>query len=313
MSLLPEPYRHIVRSIVKKLLLCIAIVLAWNSAVFAAPHITKSIPEPPEYPGPRLQERFAQQAAAGIMNAHPSTNGSAATVNILLLRVEFQPGTSNQTTGNGQWQSYTVGSDPNYWVTRASTYFTSYYKEVSNGLLNVVIDVSPKIYKVQNVMSYYGGGTSQSIENFIYDSISTASTDTIVWNNYDAVLIVHAGIGQETDQSGTKTGDLWSLYYRGGTNICQNAAGTGSCLPTLLKGGVLINEAIIMPQTDSRTGLTVDPLGVYVHEFGHWLGLPDLYCTNTTNPSACPTEGVGNWSLMDEDRKSTRLNSSHHG
>jgi hypothetical protein len=66
------------------------------------------------------------------------------------------------------------------------------------------------------------------------------------------------------------------------------------CLSTILRGGETISEAIIMPQTDSRSGVTVDPLGVYVHEFGHWLGLPDLYCTAST----CQLDGAGEWSLM---------------
>ncbi|HAS54825.1 MAG TPA: hypothetical protein DCS42_12255 [Nitrospiraceae bacterium] len=58
--------------------------------------------------------------------------------------------------------------------------------------------------------------------------------------------------------------------------------------------GRQITEAIIMPQTDVQDGIYVDPGGVFLHEFGHWLGLPDLYCTSLI----CFTDGAGDWSLM---------------
>jgi M6 family metalloprotease-like protein len=151
-------------------------------------------------------------------------------------------------------------------------------------------------------MAYYGDESDSALQNLIYDSISTASTDTnISFSNYDAVLIVHAGVGEESNMFGTTPNDIWSLYYNGGTDICSTAA--GSCLTTQLRSNgttTTIHEAIIMPQTDSRTipapGIIVDPLGVYVHEFGHWLGLPDLYCT----ASICFLDGVGKWSLMSD-------------
>lgn len=294
----------------KKILFTLAAVTIWCSSAFGAPHITKSIPEPKEYPGPTLQERFARRAPLGMMNVHPLLTGQTDTVNILFLRVEFQSGSSSLTTGSGLWNdpSYAYGAitntndklDPafNHWVNGAVTNFTAYYKEVSYGLLNVVITESPKIYQLPYPMSRYGGGTTPTIESLIYDSVSAAKAD-VDFTQYDAVLIVHAGIGQETDQTGTKTGDLWSLYYNIGSQICQNADAASGCLDVKLKGGAVINEAIIMPQTDSRTSLLVDPLGVYVHEFGHWLGLPDLYCTSSSG-AFCPSEGVGDWSLMDE-------------
>ncbi len=301
--------------IVKKLALTLFALLAVCSTVFAAPALNKSIPEPPERPGRTLQERYLSRIRTGMMLA-PALY--PASVNVLFLRVDFQPNQDPKTWGTGVWLDplYSQGtgtptyendlSDPsNYWVNLAKTRFIDYYKEVSYGLLNITVDISQKVYRLPNTMSFYGSETDTALENLIYDSISTALSDTTsnnTFSNYDAVLIVHAGEGQESDVAGTTPNDIWSLFYNPGS-ICQNANPVGPCLTVTLKDGIPIAEAIIMPQTDTRlspypTPVTVDPLGVYVHEFGHWLGLPDLYCTATF--PFCQLDGVGKWSLMSE-------------
>ncbi len=253
----------------------------------------------------------------------PASYTTPQTVRILFLRVEFQPDQDPASAGSGLWLDplYSMGTgtptdaanldDPsNFWVKRAQAKFVDYYKEVSYGLLNITVDISPKVYQLPNIMAYYAGSTNQSLENLIYDSITTASSDTNPatkpdFSLYDAVLIQHAGVGQESDVLGVMQDDIWSLYYppSGAGGICKNASTSGPCLSTIVKDGAgtkVIDEAIIMPQTDSRTvpapGIIVDPLGVYVHEFGHWLGLPDLYCTATF----CLLDGVGKWSLMSD-------------
>ncbi len=299
----------------KKFFPLLFLFLLFSSPVFAAPPFFQSVSEPTEQPATHfVQERFPQSGQPVLLFApasYPTT-----TVNILFLRVDFQQNTSSQVTGNGTWLDplYSLGvpgtpsnadnlSDPsNFWVTRAQTNFVNYWKEVSYGLLPLQVDISAKVYRLPNTLSYYGTETSTALQNLIYDSITTALTDTNLatrptFSNYDAVLIIHAGVGQETAPSGVTTSDIWSLYTSGGP-ICQN--GSNLCLTTQLKGGSVIQEAIIMPQTDSRTiagygTIIVDPLGVYVHEFGHWLGLPDLYCTSS---ATCAIQGPGDWSLM---------------
>jgi M6 family metalloprotease-like protein len=297
---------------VKKIVFLFIIILFFCSSVLAAPHIIKGRPEPLELPGASLQERFAPRMPAGMLLAPASY--PTPTITILFLRVEFQPNQTpsvSNTTGSGLWTdlAYAQGTpananDPNdpafnYWVNRAQTKFIEYWKEASYGLLPLSIDVSQKIYQLPHTTVWYGGETAASIENLIFDSITAALADTDLsmkptFSNYDAVLIVHAGCGEESDINGDTPGDIWSLYYPSSC-ISPDASGSG-CLTTLLKGGKAITEAIIMPQTDSQDNVVVDPLGVYVHEFGHWLGLPDLYCT--ASYPFCTLDGVGQWSLM---------------
>jgi M6 family metalloprotease-like protein len=261
--------------------------------------------------GTHLRARLAQNhARAMYAPAH-----YPAEIRVLFLRVDFQPEpdpVAFHVTGSGTWldplYSHRTGApvgandlnDPsNYWVNKSKTDFIRYWAEASYGKLTITVDVSPVVYRLDRKMSHYGSESNAALENMIYDSVKAAEADAnpatrVDFALYDAVLVVHAGAGEETDVTGNSSNDVWSLYFNGEGRICQNADTSGPCLTTLLRDGNVIGEGIIMPQTDSREGSVVDPLGVYVHEFGHWLGLPDLYCT----ARSCSLDGVGKWSLM---------------
>lgn len=88
----------------------------------------------------------------------------------------------------------------------------------------------------------------------------------------DAFMITHSGPGAEyTGQ----TTDIWSHKW--------------SITPRL-RDGVYISDYAIMPEYWAASGdMTI---GVYCHELGHVLGLPDLYDTDGSS------RGIGNWSLM---------------
>jgi M6 family metalloprotease-like protein len=88
----------------------------------------------------------------------------------------------------------------------------------------------------------------------------------------DALIIVYAGSGAEETGSDD---DIWSH--------------SGYMSLTFNKDGVKLHEYIMGSET-SGSGLT--KIGVFAHEFGHILGLPDLYDNDYTS------EGLGNWSVM---------------
>jgi M6 family metalloprotease-like protein len=217
-----------------------------------------------------------------------------ATVNVLFLRVDFDPESTDDpgTTGDGTWadETYSYSGDPDHWVNNARTKFPQYWNEVSYGHLTVNIAVSPAVYRLSHPMAHYGAETNTTIENLIYDSVIAADHD-IDFSGYDVIFLVHAGAGEETDILSNTTRDIWSLSYSSSCITPDNAS--GACL---VADGKQITEAILLPQTDVQDGITVDPFGVYLHEFGHWLGLPDLYCTSLI----CLLDGVGDWSLMDQ-------------
>lgn len=120
---------------------------------------------------------------------------------------------------------------------------------------------------------YGNGGGPKSVAGLIADvvalydgdidfSIFDGDDDGIV----DSFFLVHAGPGAEA------TGNpdhIWS--HRSSVNITTN-------------DGVRLVDYTTEPENGK--------VGVFAHEFGHVLGLPDLYDTDYTS------SGVGNWSIM---------------
>lgn len=87
----------------------------------------------------------------------------------------------------------------------------------------------------------------------------------------DHVIIIHAGMGQEQYPD---TDLIWSHQYV--VNETMNI------------GNMDVNSYTMVPETGQ--------LGVFAHEFGHDLGLPDLYDTNGWTDGY--TYGIGDWGLM---------------
>jgi immune inhibitor A len=161
-----------------------------------------------------------------------------------------------------------------------------YYLENSYGKLDVVGGVTgwyrmPHNYSYY-VNHYYGlGSYPQNSQKLAEDAVDSADAH-LNFANYDynhdgwvdALIIVHAGPGAE------ETGDLddiWShKWYIG-------------YLP-LFKDGVYLNDYNMDPEMHYDGAF--NDMGVFGHEFGHILGLPDLYDVDYTS------EGLGYWSIM---------------
>jgi M6 family metalloprotease-like protein len=158
----------------------------------------------------------------------------------------------------------------------------SYYHELSYGALTIQGDVYGW-YRLPYHESHYGmdcngidssdcSGQDQSFQ-LAQDAASLAQKD-VDFKNYDYFIFVHSGYGQESN--GVKN-DIWSVTYMSGIYVLTRTKSIQlfSIVPELEAGG------------DS-------PEGVYCLEFGHDLGLPDLYNTVTGKPI------LGPWELMDK-------------
>ncbi len=193
---------------------------------------------------------------------------------------------------------------------------SDYYKEVSgNSFVITGTVIGP--FTAANTQSYYSAG-SNGMGSFPtnsggYVSSVVASSDaTVNFSIYDndgsdgipnsgdddgyvdAVIVVYPGAGADWSPGNS---NLWPLMNSLGDNeITTNDAA--------FDGGLIkVNTYSVCPElsgSGSGSAGVPRPIGVYVHEFGHILGLPDLY--DRTNESEGPdfnkSAGLGYWCLM---------------
>jgi M6 family metalloprotease-like protein len=136
---------------------------------------------------------------------------------------------------------------------------------------------------------------------FVRDLVAAADAAGLDWGLYDndgpdgvpnsgdddgtvdAVIIVHSGTGAEC---GGNT-HIWShSFYLRGWGIPAYQTQT----PRAGGGRILVDDYIIQPEQSCWSGMI--EIGVFCHEYGHALGLPDLYDTGGEG------EGIGRWGLM---------------
>ncbi|MBI3013442.1 MAG: M6 family metalloprotease domain-containing protein [Elusimicrobia bacterium] len=191
---------------------------------------------------------------------------SATTYKVAILRIDFSDNTMTKT--KAQTESL-------------FTNHKNFYLENSYNLVTVTATVTnggagaEGSFRMPQTHSYYASGISSKYSELALDAIAVATTAGFNFSSYDHLMIYHAGAGAET----TSNSNIWSVYF---SNIAGGPAASGKTFP-----GVTF-----VPERESGT---IDPLGVICHEYGHQLGLPDLYNTGTSPSSNV----VGVWSLMD--------------
>jgi len=184
-----------------------------------------------------------------------------------------------------------------------------YFTEVSYGSLMVAGGVTANWVRSAHNMTWWGEDGSSTGDDqknaFVFNLAREAivlADPFINFAPYDkngngvidpdelSICIIHAGNGQES--TGVAT-DIWShRWYIFGDGY-QSWDGTQyvQFQDTFVDG-----KRISKHPTDEVGGYFIvaenSPLGTVAHEFGHDIGLPDLYDTDYSS------DGVGNWCLM---------------
>ncbi len=242
-----------------------------------------------------LNGKLSRMQALGIGHAplekkstYPKAlSGDTLRIRIPVILVDF----SDNTADSGPVQGKTAGDFEQLLFSRNSSQgssLTDFYLENSYGKFLVEGDVYGW-YRLPHTYAYYRGsnygiqGGEPNARTMARDAVTVADAD-IDFSRYDSdhdgyvdgIFIVHAGPGAEAVAPPSDTLHIWSHSW-------------------WLPQGYATNDGTIVRKYTTEPEEVLGKftsIGVFCHEFGHTLGLPDLY------DISYQSSGIGNWGLM---------------
>jgi len=244
----------------------VAVARAVGPIAIYEPALSGSLSTPPNMPLPSPSYSPNQAPVSGVLR-------------VLIIAAEFTdvPHTLSIDTVKSEWVNQVA----------------KYYQEDSLATISLSVSVFGW-FRLPYNEAHYGadclatgaiddaGCTGEDESWNIAQDASQLARNNVTFANYDYYVFIHSGNGQES--SGV-TNDVWSVTYLGGVwvNPCLDVQ--ENCTQKTL------TRFNIDPELEAGGAV---PIGVYCHEFGHNLGLPDLYNTLTGKTI------LGPWSLMDK-------------
>ncbi|MDI9356270.1 MAG: M6 family metalloprotease domain-containing protein [Chitinophagaceae bacterium] len=206
-----------------------------------------------------------QYSASGTINNRFPTTGNRK---ILALLIRFKD--LDSVYSRNSFDS--LFNTPSY---RNTGSFKDFFLQNSFQKLNVTTDVYGW-YTADSSYRYYSTREYQLVVEAIY-SAERAGVDFSQYDNdndgyVESVMVVHSGPGREATGN---SNHIWSHFSSGSLSSSYD--------------GVTISNYAIQPEIllSQKTSI-----GVFCHEFGHMLGLPDLYDTDGSS------QGLGAWCVM---------------
>ncbi|MBT7311535.1 T9SS type A sorting domain-containing protein, partial [bacterium] len=238
------------------------------------------------------------------------------TLKILIVRIGFETDvsgdlTSVTTDGDFRLEPDEARIDP---APHNKAFYEShlfglseYYRIQSGGKLAISGQVLPvgqnDCYKLSDIADYGPGEgaswTIELLENLVVDMIEKADLEILNDdlgftladfdddNDKTYVIFVHAGSDWQSDIFRDSPNDIPTFFVTLGDSVQLQSFDS----ETGLQGA--LSECSIIPETTTQDGYLGSIAGALYHEFGHSLGLPDVYDTSTGLPA------VGIWDLMD--------------
>jgi immune inhibitor A len=278
-----------------------ACLLLLPQAANAAPPVR---PSAPDRAVSRAAGRLLDDARArGLDRAEaPRATGAVGGFRAVVILLQFP-----------DWPADTLNHPPSAYDSLLSTVgviptgsLRDYYREVSRGLFDFDSIYVTRWYTAPHPYSYYAAGQSgfgvwpNNAQQMAADAVALADPD-VDFSRFDSdgpdgvphspdddgvvdgLFVVHAGPGGEETALGSDIhSHKWRLRFAD------------------LRDGVTIYPYTSEPEewaglVGPATPGQLISVGVFCHEFGHVLGLPDLY---DTDPAPTGSEGIGEWDLM---------------
>ncbi|MBQ9555695.1 MAG: M6 family metalloprotease domain-containing protein [Muribaculaceae bacterium] len=180
---------------------------------------------------------------------------------------------------------------------------SQYFKDQSNGMYEPVFDVYG-IYCLSQDREYYGGhsGTvkDKGIGWLVTEACQLAAADSVSFRPYDTnndyycdvVIVIYAGVG-EAQASMYHPEAIWPCNWTLEAAQYYSRGGNGVFSPS--PDDPYINHFAVFNELhgSNDNSKKLDGIGTFAHEFGHCLGLPDMYDTGGSD-----YYGMGNWDIM---------------
>ena len=170
-----------------------------------------------------------------------------------------------------------------------------YFEQSSGGQFTPQFDVVGP-FTLSHDMAYYGedSGDAGSDKNYyaFTNEVIQLADELVDFHDYDnngdgeaeLVCVIYAGYGQSV--SGNPSNTIWpKCGYRGFNTADGVRVGYMNCNSELRR-------------LNSTTPTAINGIGVFVHEFSHGMGLPDLY-PNTTTARTFDNQSMEFFDLMD--------------
>lgn len=260
--------------------------IAAHDAALRSPRETTLLDSIGKAPWPATPADGAHRSPARLIDENFPTLGS---LRGLVLLVEFADNELQPDHDNALFDR--VMNEPGFSDYDATGSVADYFADQSAGLFTPQFDVVGPI-KLSKTMQYYGKndsfGNDQSAYLMIEEACQVAhdslATDFSCYDydndgKVDFVYVIYAGYAES--------------YGASSNTIWPHASELSAYYSYLTLDGKQVDRYACSSELKYVSGTTLEGIGTFCHEFGHVIGLPDLYNTRGT------TAQMGAWDVMD--------------
>lgn len=173
-----------------------------------------------------------------------------------------------------------------------------YFKDMSFGQFDPQFDLYGPVCLPENLKHYGGGSASSENMNDLFKHACQLLDSLVDFSQYDQnndgnvdlVYIIYSGYsaswgGNSTDCIHPKSGVITNGLVVDGKKVKRYGVN---------------NELNANPEIQqAQKKLLINGIGLFVHEFSHCMGLPDIYPSTTSKAYQSIDHGLDRWSVMD--------------